>query len=339
MIIDRPGYNILRMVRLMREAIDRVKLDLSGMVIVTEAATGAYSVTPVIAAMAGAHRVYAMARSSRYGSFQEVVQQTKSLAELAGVKESIKVVNRLTKRVIGQADIVTNSGHLRPLDARKIGWMKASAVIPLMYEDWEFRESDIDLKACREKGVRVVGTNEQHPDIDVFGYLGVLAMKQLTDAGVSVYRSRILLISDNAFRSYIERALKRAGAAVDSSSEFSGGRDGVIYDAVLLAMQPRRPFNLSRSAIRTISKLWPDAVVVQFYGDVDRAACKNWGVHVWPAKDPGRGHMGILPSEIGPEATIRLQTGGLKAAEAVLHGVTRKRGQYAQPITPETIQD
>lgn len=130
MKVDRPGYNTLRMVRLMREAIARVKLDLSGMVIVTEAATGAYAVTPVIAALAGAHRVYAMARSSKYGAFQEVVEQTQSLAELAGVQESIEVVNRITKRMIGQADIITNSGHVRPIDARKIGWMKSTAVIP-----------------------------------------------------------------------------------------------------------------------------------------------------------------------------------------------------------------
>lgn len=333
MKVDRPGYNTLRMVRLMREAIARVKLDLSGMVIVTEAATGAYAVTPVIAALAGAHRVYAMARSSKYGAFQEVVEQTQSLAELAGVQESIEVVNRITKRMIGQADIITNSGHVRPIDARKIGWMKSTAVIPLMYEDWEFRSSDIDLEACRRKGVRVVGTNERHPDVDVFGYLGVLAMKELMDAGISVYRSRILLLADNPFGLYIKRSLERAGAEVYIAPEFVRPIEGATYDAILLSLLPRSALNLRAAKIRAIARWCPDAVVVQFYGDMDRAACTQYGVRVWPENDPGPGHMGILLSDIGPEPIIRLQAGGLKSAEVVLKNAKSARGQFAQPIT------
>lgn len=317
----RPGFNPARMIRLMRETMDRINLDLSGLVVLTEAATGAYAVTPVLAAMAGADRVYALAKSSRHGSRAEVAEQTHALSRLAAVGRRIQLVERPTKRVVGEADIITNSGHVRPIDARKIGWMKPTAVIPLMYEDWEFRSSDIDLEACRRKGIRVMGTNEQHPDIDVFGYLGVLAMKQLMDAGVSVYRSRILLLSDNAFRSFIERALVRAGATVDSVSDYARPDDSLPYDAILLAMRPRREMHRCHAMIKELARRCPETLVVQFYGDIDRAACAKHGIHVWPAKDPGGGHMGILPSEIGPEATIRLQAGGLKAgAEALAKG-------------------
>ena len=86
--------------------------------------------------------------------------------------------------------MVTNSGHVRPIDRRMVGWMKPGSVVPLMYERWELRPGEVDLDACRERGVRVAGTNERHPNVDVFSYLGVQAVKLLVDAGVAVYRSR-----------------------------------------------------------------------------------------------------------------------------------------------------
>jgi hypothetical protein len=313
----RPGCSPIRMVRLIRDALDRCRLNLSDRVVLTEAATGPYAVTPVIAAMAGASSVYAVAKTGRYGSRTDAIRQTEILADQGGVGGRIGFAAQATHRMLGEADIITNSGHLRPLDAEKIARMKPSAVIALMYEAWEFRSGDLDLKACRKRGIRVMAVNERHPAVDVFGFLGVMALKQLLDAGISVYKSRILLLSDNDFAPFIMKTLKQAGASVDLRSEWNGAAGaGVVYDAVLLAMRPRRRLNLTAPDIRRIGSRWPGAVLVQFYGDMDRSACREGFVGIWPPEDPKRGHMGILPSDIGPEAVIRLQTGGLKAAEA-----------------------
>ena len=46
-----PGLNNKRMLHLMRAAVERCRLDLRGAVVLTEAASGAYVVTPVLAAM------------------------------------------------------------------------------------------------------------------------------------------------------------------------------------------------------------------------------------------------------------------------------------------------
>ena len=62
-----PGLDGRRLVRLMTAAIERCELDLSGRVVLTEAATGAYAVTPVLAALAGA-QVYALAAATRYAT-------------------------------------------------------------------------------------------------------------------------------------------------------------------------------------------------------------------------------------------------------------------------------
>jgi hypothetical protein len=81
----RPGLGTDRLVRLMRRAVEECRLDLSGAVVLTEAATGPYVVTPVLAALAGAADVVALTRDTRYGTAAEVTRQTLALAAAAGV--------------------------------------------------------------------------------------------------------------------------------------------------------------------------------------------------------------------------------------------------------------
>ena len=57
-VLRRGGIaNPLRVVKLIRDTIEFLKLDLSGLVVLTEAASGPFVVTPVVAAAAGAERV------------------------------------------------------------------------------------------------------------------------------------------------------------------------------------------------------------------------------------------------------------------------------------------
>jgi hypothetical protein len=286
-------------------------------VILTEAASGAYVVTPVLAAMAGARRVFALARSSRYGTVEEVTAQTLHLASLVGVKDRLEIATEKSPEVVSQADIITNSGHVRPIDAAMVTWMKPTAIISLMYEAWEFRPADVDLPACRRRGIPVVATNERHPNVDVFSFLGVMAIKLLVDACVSVYGSRILLLCDNPFAPFIERGLRGAGATVDTFPALSAVKKSSIHDAILVALKPRAELVLSADDASIIAERWPGVVVAQFWGDIDRIALAAADVPVSPTHAPKAGHMGILPSGVGPEPVVRLQVGGLKAAEVI----------------------
>jgi hypothetical protein len=116
------SINNPRLIKRLREIVDHVGLDLSGGTVLTEAATGAYVVTPVIAALAGA-RVTAFTRASRFGMVEEVRRQTTRLADALDLTDRIDVVDHLRHEVIASADIVTNSGHLRPLTAEVVNRM------------------------------------------------------------------------------------------------------------------------------------------------------------------------------------------------------------------------
>lgn len=312
-----------------RESVERLSLDLHGRRVLTEAATGPYVVTPVIAAFAGAD-VTALTRSTRYGTVEEVRNQTAEFADRLGVSERIDVVESLTEECIASADIVTNSGHLRPLDAAFISCMKSGAVIPLMYESWEWRPSDVDLDACRKQRVIVAGTNERHPDLRVFDYLGILALYALLACRDPVAGSRILLICDNPFAPYIARTLVGCNAVLDimddgqvppdTPGKRRGPREPAKYDAVVVATTPCDIpiIGPSGCARYTPSEIGSYSVVVQVWGDVDREFSPE--VTYFPRTAPEKRHMGVLPSVLGFEPIISLQAGGLKVGQVVLSG-------------------
>src|SRR3954452_4005059 len=107
---------------LIRRAGAEMGLALPGASVLTEAATGAYVVTPVLAALGGASRVSAVTRPTSHGSVEQVVDQTMTLAGMLGVADRINIhSDGVTKELVESANIVTNSGHVRPIDDRIVG--------------------------------------------------------------------------------------------------------------------------------------------------------------------------------------------------------------------------
>lgn len=318
----RPGLSGQRLAGLMHDAVDRCALDLTGTVVLTEAASGPYVVTPLLAALAGADRVVAVTRATRYGTVAEVTEATIGLAERLGVADRVRVTTTPTDDELGAADVVTNSGHLRPIDAAMIGRLKPSAVVPLMFEAWEVQAGrfDVDLDALRARGIAFAGTNERHPAVDVFSFLGLMAVTQLVEAGVSPYAGRIGVLCDNPFRDYLVRGLERAGARVRAAASVLELDDTWAdrLDAVVVALRPRGVPVLDPLELTLLHGRWPGAVVTQFWGDLDRAELAAAGLGCWPLEPPPAGHMGVLPSAVGPEPIVRLQAGGLKVGAVLL---------------------
>jgi hypothetical protein len=142
----------------------------------------------------------------------------------------------------------------------------------------------------------------------------------------------VLLLCDNAFRPFIERGLIAAGASVDTADTLDDAGEGARYDAIVCAMLPRADAVIDASGAAAIARRWPGAVLAQYWGDVDRGALAASAVPVWPPTAPGPGHMGVLPSAVGPEPIVRLQCGGLKAAEVMWKRLGGPALEYVQPL-------
>ncbi|MHC4043491.1 hypothetical protein [Bradyrhizobium sp. 23AC] len=316
----------------MKRALAETGLDMSGMTVLTEAATGAYAVTPVLAAMAGAKQVYAFTKPGRHGTVTDTKRETFEIAATLDVADRIEILEKISPEVLHSVDIVTNSGHLRPLTAALIDQLRGDAVIALMFEAWEFRREDLDIEACARRKIPVVGVNERHPAIDVFSFLGPLAVKQLHDCGLAVLGNKIALLCDNDFLSPLHTGLTNLGANVETFDSIAAVHPGA-WEAFVVALQPTDSPRIGRAEAAHLAACAPDgAVVVQFWGDIDRAVLADNGLAVWPPQSVGQGHMGILLSEIGPEPIIRLQTGGLRAAEWVRRGGAVTEDGFAQLV-------
>ena len=141
----------MREVKIIKECIDKFQLNINGLTVFTEAASGYYALTPLIALMAGAEKVYAIAKDSRFGRKEEVKENLLKLAERMEIETKPEIIFDYSG--IEDADIITNLGSVRPVNSRLINRLKKHAVIPLMWETWEFREEDLDIRECLKKNI------------------------------------------------------------------------------------------------------------------------------------------------------------------------------------------
>src|SRR5260370_489498 len=142
----RPGLNSRRLIRLLSSVIDRCQLELADRTVLTEAATSAYVVTPILAAMAGAN-VYALTQETPYASANEIYNTSIELARAAAIADRIQFIRSKDAQYVSAADIITNTGQVRPIDAGMVANIKQCTDIPLMYERWGYRRRAIDFDA------------------------------------------------------------------------------------------------------------------------------------------------------------------------------------------------
>jgi hypothetical protein len=327
-----------RLPGLIRRTIAFLELDLSGLTVLTEAASGPYVVTPIIAALAGAARVFAVTRAARYGTVEAVFAQTQALAELCGVRvgmlgavpragdsnarnaSAVEVWMDRPAELFAMADIITNLGFVRPLNTGAIESMKPTAVIPLMCEAWEVRPGDVDLAACRRRGIPVISTNEDYPDLEVFAYSGWLALKLLFDAQIEVHKSRLAVVSSDKFGPVIVARLRRAGAQVRLLPRLTCALPEELaeLDALIVADYTRPDLIIGPGGdmpAEAVAAACAGATVIQFAGRVDVAGLTANGVQVYPGVELPARRMALTLAALGPRPVIELHAAGLKVGE------------------------
>jgi hypothetical protein len=347
--------------RLVKDCLEQLKLDLSGLSVLTEAASGNYVYTPLIAAMANAREVIAVTRDSKYGKAKDISRNTYLLAKHFGIeKNRIRIAESLSPQIIGKADIVTNLGVLRPINKEFISKLKATAVISLMYETWEFREEDLDLHECWKRGISVLGTNEGHENLRIFEYVGHLCLKILLEAEIEVFRSKIVLVGNNTFGKDIIKTLSAADADVlwmtdtpEREVEKLGGtkigcclKESSVQssiancDAIIVNTYPNRRVAIGKYgdiSSKRLKELAPGTIVIQLNGLIERESLDMLGITCLPSEEPKIGHMGWTLAYLGPKPVIALNSGGLKVGELLARA--RLKGLNRVQAEQEALRD
>jgi ubiquinone/menaquinone biosynthesis C-methylase UbiE len=315
--------NPCRVRRLIEDAIKLHNLDLTDLVVFTEAASKNYVVTPIIAAMAGA-KVYAITSDSPYGRAKDVEDFTYNFAEFCDVRDKIEVVFEKKKEIISQANIVTNLGFVRPINKNFVEMMNEKAVIPYMCEAWENREGDIDIKACNSKNIPVMATNEDAPGLEVFDFSGNLCIKMLFELEIEVYKSKIVVVSEDKFGKVIEKHLRAIGADVyliENLKSEMNRRYLKDSDALVIAGYINNDVFVGAEGAQISAKelveLSRKISVIQFAGDVDIDELDKFDIPYFPQKRIGKFRMGMTLAELGPKPVIDLHCAGLKVGEVM----------------------
>ena len=334
--------NIKRIEKLIPDAIDTYDLDLSGLTVFTEAASGNYVVTPLIAALAGSDRVFAITRDSRYGKAVDVRTFTLKLAQRWGVGDRIEIVSDKTPSILSQVDIVTNLGFVRPIDKKVIAHLEPTAVLPLMWETWEFREADLDFAECRRKGIMVLGTNEREVGLDLFTYVGYLAVKLAFELEIEIYGSKVVVVGSGPFGEScvkvfdkLEADIKYIDLSTDASLETKSAKS-MLRDADLVVLvEHRSPVCLIGSGgqitVDELLALSPHVSIVHIAGNINRKEIDSAVIPCAPQKSAAPGYMSVGTDYLGPKPVIALHTAGLKVGEAM----ARTRLTGLNPIEAE----
>jgi len=318
-----------RVGRLVHEAVERLALDLSGLVVYTEAGTGAFAVTAPLAAVAGADHVFALARPWGGMGARDVGRDTAALAAELGAGARVEVVDRRETAHLARADVVTNLGFVRPIDRAVVMALKPTAAVPYMREAWEVRADDVDLAACRERGIAVFATDEHHPDVRVFDACGLLAARLLFEAGIEILGSVVVVLSGDRFGPTIADCLRRLGAEVRLAGPADGDAALVAgADAVVVADFTAPGWIVGRGGLldpALLARSAPGVAVVAFAGGVDASAVREAGLRCVPEEGSREGRMGRTLAHLGPRPVVDLHAAGLKvgavAARAARQGL------------------
>lgn len=310
-----------RVARLMREGTASLALDLRGLRVVTELGTGVYALTPALAALGGAAKVTAIAQDSEWGTVGEASQTLRAACDILGLSGSpIDIVTSRAAMAIPDADIVTNLGFVRPINHELLQCMKPTAVVPLMCESWEVRPQDVDVRACRELGILVAGTNERHPSCDVFRFAGPLAGRMILDAGLELLDTTIVVLGSDDFAPVIENWLNSAGskATVVSSSRSLRTADLADTDVLMVAEYASEALMVGPGGAvdpALLASASPGLTVIQFAGRIDGESLLHHGVRFWPDPLVPPRRMSRTFSYLGPAPVLQLHAAGLKVGE------------------------
>lgn len=317
-----------RVYRLIKDAVRRMSLDLSGLTVLTEAASGVYVVTSLAAALAGA-KVIAVTKNSRHGTVRQVSDYTRACASDLGVSGRIEVSDRSSREFAARADIVTNLGFVRPIDRNFLRNSKPGQVVSLTFETWEFRKEDVDIEFCRKRGIPVLGTRETGNDLNIFRYIGRIAVKLLHECDIEVFKSRVMVLGGGHFGREIMEALQRMECEVVRVSPGNGrvklsaaNRKFLnACDAVIVAEHTTRHTVIGGPTGIPIKWLaGRDIQILHLCGVLDEKGLRAAGLKKHPALSVPPGHMVTTIDYVGPRPVIELNTAALKVGEAMWRG-------------------
>ena len=332
----KPGHRAeeRKALQFARDLIQSFDLDLTDLCVYTEAATGPYRFTPLVCALAGARRVFALARDTAHGTADEAVARTEALAGNLGLSKPLRFSREKRPEDLARADIVTNSGNVRPIDAATVAMLRPTCVVPLMWETWEFRPEEVDLAACRRRGVLVLGTDEEA--FRFRRYTGELFLRMVHTAGLTLDGCRMFYFGHPLVAHAVGRALEANGGQFRWTGTEDDPND--VPGRVTLKDKETLLRTLAWATVfvaddRTLAKplVGPggvfttqellaansDLTILNRSGVLDHEGLAEAGLQVVPQGRYENGYLGFTTAMLGYRPAMEMAVAGLKVGEVM----------------------
>lgn len=314
-----------------QELVHKVNLNLKGTRVLTECASGGYLYTPILALMAGAERVFAYGRDTRFGSFKDNETALLKIAKHLNLTNRITCISNqdLLLDAASEIDFATNSGMLRPFTRDTLARFKPGAFVSLMWEPWEFRPGDIDLEFCQQNNIPIVGANELGERLSMENYPFFLFTKGAHAMDCMIANQSIAVVGGFLTGQLISQKLTSLGVEHkwfakepnDHAITFESMHELLSLDNLdLLVFAEHLQSDLligEQAAIsfRQLKNKFPSLKVVHICGNVDAAELKGSELQYYPANIQPFGYMSFQPADFSVNPALELNTIGLKAAE------------------------
>ena len=320
-----------RNIQLCKQLVDKLQIDLRGLKVGLECASGAYSYMPVMALISGAE-VLSIGQDSSYGKFENNISKIDNIINSNIYNKKISYVHRTNLKnnpLLKELNILTNSGMIRPINSEIINQLPPYCVIPLMWETWEFRNQDIDISSCIKKSIPVIGTNEDFESVKMFGYNSFIVLKLLFDLNIEGYNNRILLLGGGKSGSAAYFGLSKMGITIDwlsaDKSKHSLDYDEIkyllknnFYDAVINFEHINKNKIIGKNGFISFYDFLSNnksIVYGHICGNIDVNELESCGIKYLPNKISPFGYMSYETTNLGSRPVIELSALGLKVGQ------------------------
>ena len=250
-----------------------------------------------------------------------------------GVKDRLKIFKNRDLNLLSQSDIITNSGHVRPIDRQLLDVLKKSAVLPLMWETWELRESDFDINLCKEKQILVLGTEEHEEPNDMTMYNGWIGLKILFELGFD--GGDVLIIgSPRNLTKPMQAMMKDIGCEVTLIGNFddadlsyaqfenSWKKISNSVDIIIFAHHgENHPFSAqSKLKFHQLANINPTVKIGVITADIEKSELHESGLTYFPERLASKWFMSYSAAELGYRPVIDLFAAGLKVGQEMMTG-------------------
>ena len=325
------GNSETKLVKLIEQSIKHFQLDLTGLnVLIPASFSKEPALALLLAGMGGAKNIYV--KSTELNS----VEKTSIINDL-NIKSNISFIDKETPQLLSSLDIVIKGGAIAPIDKAFISDLKENCVISILPDNLDFYNYEgIDLKACTERKIPVISVNPNDPNLMLNKYFAHSILKRCYDAGIEIFRSRILLIGNGDLLENTLSLLKLNGASVYAAYIDKPQIENYTLkhlpdiDAVIVIDYPQSgELIIGNSGIIKIAdliELNPDVECIHFSGKIEANILKFGGIAVTPATTPGfiaKNTINVNKDEISLMALVDSTTASMKAAESLIKSTNR----------------